>query len=52
MSTSPSGKIGSKQRFERSGAYTLEGALVPVQINVDRQTGTYEEPNVWVAYAS
>ena len=42
----------SKQRFERSGAYTLEGALVPVQINVDRQTGTYEEPNVWVAYAN
>jgi GNAT superfamily N-acetyltransferase len=42
----------SKQRFERSGAYTLEGALVAVQINVDRQTGTYEEPNVWVAYAN
>ena len=42
----------SKQRFEKSGAYTLEGALVPVQINVDRQTGTYEEPNVWVAYAN
>jgi hypothetical protein len=42
----------SKQRFERSGAYALEGALAPVSIDLDRQTGKYEEPNVWVAYAS
>ena len=42
----------SKRRFEQSGAYALEGALAPVEINVNRQTGTYEEPNVWVAYAS
>jgi hypothetical protein len=42
----------SKQRFEESGAYALEGALVPVMIDLDRQTGTYEEPNVWVSYAS
>jgi hypothetical protein len=40
----------SSQRFEESGAYTLEGAIAPVQIDVERQTGTYEEPNVWVAY--
>lgn len=40
----------SKQRFESSGAYPLEGALVPVKIDLDRQTGTYEEPNVWVSY--
>jgi hypothetical protein len=42
----------SKQRFERSGAYALEGALAPVAIDLDRQTGKYEEPNVWVAYAN
>ena len=42
----------SEQRFERSGAYALTGALAPVKIDVDRQTGTYEEPNVWVSYAA
>ena len=40
----------SEQRFEQSGAYALEGALAPVKINFDRQTGIYEEPNVWVTY--
>ena len=42
----------SEQRFERSGAYALSGALAPVKIDFDRQAGTYEEPNVWVAYAA
>jgi GNAT superfamily N-acetyltransferase len=40
----------SNQRFESSGAYPLEGGLAPVKIDLDRKTGTYEEPNVWVAY--
>lgn len=41
----------SNQRFETSGTYALRGALAPVKIDLDRQTGTYEEPNVWVWYA-
>jgi GNAT superfamily N-acetyltransferase len=41
----------SKQTFDRSGAYALDGALVPVNIDIERRTGRYEEPNVWVAYA-
>jgi len=41
----------SNQRFESSGAYPLEGGLAPVKIDLDRKTGTYEEPNVWVAYS-
>jgi hypothetical protein len=28
----------SKQRFETSGNYALEGAIAPVKIDVDRQT--------------
>lgn len=40
------------RRFETSGDYVLDGALVPVSIDVERQIGLYEEPNVWVAYAS
>ena len=38
--------------FETSGRYLVEGALVPISIDLDRQIGRYEEPNVWVAYAS
>jgi len=41
----------SQQRFEQSGAYALEGALAPVNIDFDRRIGIYEEPNVWVAYS-
>ena len=41
----------SNKHFEKSGAYALEGAIAPVEIDVERQTGTYEEPNVWIAYA-
>jgi len=40
----------SKQQFKESGAYALGGALSPVEIDLSRQTGTYQEPNVWVAY--
>ncbi|HEX2447496.1 MAG TPA: transferase [Methyloceanibacter sp.] len=40
----------STQRFETSGDFELEGALAPVKIDLDRQTGIYEEPNVWVSY--
>ena len=40
----------SKQTFDHSGDYELEGALVPVHIDIERQHGRYEEPNVWVAY--
>jgi hypothetical protein len=40
------------RRFEQSGEYLLEGALVPITIDVERQRGRYEEPNVWVSYAS
>jgi GNAT superfamily N-acetyltransferase len=40
----------SRQRFESSGANPLEGALAPIKIDLERQTGIYEEPNVWVSY--
>ena len=42
----------SKQRLEKSGAYALEGAIAPVNIDLDRKIGTYEEPNVWIAYTA
>lgn len=38
------------RRFERSGSYALPGALVPLRIDLERDVGLYEEPNVWVVY--
>lgn len=42
----------ARQRLDKSGDYTIDGALAPVSINVDEQLGRYEEPNVWVAYSA
>ncbi len=42
----------SRQRFDHSGPHQIDGALAPVAIDVERQSGRYEEPNVWVAYSS
>lgn len=45
-------EMWSGRAFEESGAYAIDGALVPVSIDLDRQTGRYAEPNVWFAYAA
>lgn len=36
--------------FEGSGAYQVDGALAPVNVDLDRGVGSYVEPNVWFAY--
>lgn len=40
----------TNQRFERSGRYLIEGGLVPVDIDIERGTGSYVEPNIWFSY--
>jgi hypothetical protein len=37
-------------RFPDSGPYVVPGALVPVEIDRDRDQGRYTEPNVWVRH--
>jgi GNAT superfamily N-acetyltransferase len=37
--------------FPESGAYVVPGALVPVEINHQRDEGIYVEPNVWMVHA-
>lgn len=37
-------------RFPDSGPYVVAGALVPVEIDVDRDEGVYIEPNVWMLH--
>jgi GNAT superfamily N-acetyltransferase len=34
--------------FPESGKYIVPGALVPVEINVEKNIGRYIEPNVWM----
>lgn len=36
------------QVFASSGAYPVEGGLVPVEIDREKDHGVYTEPNVWV----
>jgi GNAT superfamily N-acetyltransferase len=36
--------------FPDSGAYAVEGALVPVEIDRERDVGRYVEPNVWMRH--
>ena len=40
------------RRFAESGQYTIEGALVPMSIELESGVGRYVEPNVWFAYAA
>jgi hypothetical protein len=35
-------------RFPDTGAYVVPGALVPVEIDRERDEGVYVEPNVWM----
>ncbi len=36
--------------FPESGAYVVPGALQPVEIDRERNTGRYEDPNVWMRH--
>ena len=36
--------------FPESGSYVVEGALVPVEIDRERDHGSYREPNVWMRH--
>jgi len=36
--------------FPENGSYVVEGALVPVEIDRERDVGRYVEPNVWMRH--
>ena len=40
----------TRMRYPDSGPYVVPGALVPVEIDRDRDQGRYAEPNVWVRH--
>jgi hypothetical protein len=37
--------------FEKSGNYTIPKALAQLQVDLEKNIGVYQEPNVWVRYS-
>ena len=42
----------AEMEFPETGAYVVPGALVPVEIDHERDEGLYVEPNVWMVHPS
>jgi hypothetical protein len=40
----------AEMAFPETGAYVVPGALVPVEIDRERDQGLYVEPNVWMVH--
>ncbi len=40
----------ARMAFPETGSYVVPGALVPVEIDHERDVGTYVEPNVWMVH--
>jgi GNAT superfamily N-acetyltransferase len=40
----------TKMKFPQSGQYPVPGALVPIEMNLEKDEGVYIEPNVWMAH--
>ena len=40
----------TEMAFPESGTYVVPGALVPVEIDLERDVGLYVEPNVWMVH--
>lgn len=37
-------------RFPETGPYVVPGALCPVRMDLERDVGVYDEPNVWMRH--
>jgi hypothetical protein len=40
----------TEMAFPESGTYVVPGALVPIEIDRERDEGVYVEPNVWMVH--
>ena len=57
QSTSAPGSVAeweewAQMAFPETGAYVVPGALVPVEIDRERDEGLYVEPNVWMVHSA
>jgi hypothetical protein len=41
----------TEMALPESGAYVVSGALVPIEIDRERDEGVYVEPNVWMVHS-
>ena len=39
-----------QQKINSSGRYNIQGALNPVNINIEKNLGIYNESNIWISY--
>lgn len=44
------GEVDGDMSFPESGEYVVPGALQPVRIDLQKDLGVYEEPNVWMRH--
>jgi len=42
----------TEMALPESGAYVVPGALVPIEIDRERDEGVYAEPNVWMVHSA
>jgi hypothetical protein len=40
----------TQMKFPQSGQYVIDGALNPIEMNVEKEEGVYVEPNVWIVH--
>ena len=40
----------TQMEFPQSGPYIIPGALVPIEMNLEKDEGAYIEPNVWILH--
>ncbi|HEX9386638.1 MAG TPA: GNAT family N-acetyltransferase [Anaerolineales bacterium] len=40
----------TRMQFPQSGQYVIDGALNPMEMNVEKDEGVYVEPNVWMMH--
>ena len=45
-------QVWTGKQFHRSGQYSVEMALSPVYIDLDKNLGVYTEPNVWIIHST
>jgi GNAT superfamily N-acetyltransferase len=37
-------------KFPQTGEYVIPGALIPIEMNIEKDEGVYVEPNVWLLH--
>jgi len=40
----------TEMRFPQNGQYIIDGALNPMEMNIEKDEGVYVEPNVWIIH--